>query len=156
PSRRGPRRARSTRAARRGPRGPRCIASRTARSAVRQRTPDGPRILRHGKSLFRRDPACLEAAHALTEQFQAPGKLVPAGEYAALEGAPAVAAAIDRHVRIRLFPQPGDGPLEIASSLGAGPASVCSLDRREGRLEGAASPVLAACVAELALGGHEG
>jgi phosphomevalonate kinase len=39
---------------------------------------------------------------------RAPGKLFLAGEYAVLDGAPAVVAAVDRHVEVRLTLRPGE------------------------------------------------
>ena len=44
----------------------------------------------------------------------APGKLVLSGEYAVLEGAPALVTAIDRRARIR-FEQSGTGPLLLSA-----------------------------------------
>ncbi len=58
----------------------------------------------------------------------APGKLVLLGEYAVLEGAPAVVAAIDRRARVRVRPADGDrwrvvapGLLEGAVAVSLGP-----------------------------------
>jgi phosphomevalonate kinase len=46
----------------------------------------------------------------------APGKLFLTGEWAVLRGAPAVVAAVDRVVRVRLDVVPGDGALVIESA----------------------------------------
>ena len=67
----------------------------------------------------------------MTRVFRAPGKLVLVGEYAVLDGAPAVVAAVDRGVACAVSPAPdrrietpGDARFARATleTLGAPPA----------------------------------
>lgn len=45
----------------------------------------------------------------------APGKLVLCGEYAVLDGAPAISAAVDRRARVRLHESADDGTVEVTT-----------------------------------------
>lgn len=57
----------------------------------------------------------------VTVEASAPGKLILLGEYAVLDGAPAVVMAVDRRARVRLSPAPGrpDGEIRVhAPDLG--------------------------------------
>ncbi len=62
----------------------------------------------------------------------APAKLVLIGEYAVLDGAPAIVAAVDRLVRVELSPAPMDAPRpwSIRSDLGGGQASSLTFDEQ--------------------------
>lgn len=60
-------------------------------------------------------------------RFHAPGKVVLVGEYAVLDGAPAIVAAVDRGVEVEVFPAPvrtvqapGDGRYAEAALSAAG------------------------------------
>jgi phosphomevalonate kinase len=55
-------------------------------------------------------------------RVSAPGKLVLLGEYAVLEGAPAVVAAVDRRARVTALPAPGGRWQVAAPGLTDGPA----------------------------------
>lgn len=52
---------------------------------------------------------------AIAHPVQAPGKMMWLGEYAVLDGAPAIVAAIDRHVRVTF--EPGGSGLRLTSNL---------------------------------------
>ena len=52
---------------------------------------------------------------AIAHPVQAPGKMMWLGEYAVLDGAPAIVAAIDRHVRVTF--EPGGLGLRLTSNL---------------------------------------
>ncbi len=79
----------------------------------------------------------------------APGKLVLCGEYAVLEGAPAIVLALDRRAQVTLTPRGGDGWLVDAPTLGIHGAN--------GRLDGCGemrwSGIDAATVTRLSLVG---
>jgi phosphomevalonate kinase len=62
-------------------------------------------------------------------ESRAPGKLVLLGEYAVLEGAPALVAAVDREVTARELPPTGGAPVLVA--LGAD-RQILALDRSRG------------------------
>jgi phosphomevalonate kinase len=81
--------------------------------------------------------------------FQAPGKLLLAGEYAVLDGAPAVVAAVDRYATVRVRPPHDASTVHIASVAGGGQPISCTVELKTGRLTGDASPVVAACMAIL-------
>jgi phosphomevalonate kinase len=55
---------------------------------------------------------------AIAHPVQAPGKMMWLGEYAVLDGAPAIVAAIDRYVRVGF--EPGGEGLRLASNLWEG------------------------------------
>jgi phosphomevalonate kinase len=63
-------------------------------------------------------------------EAHAPAKLVLIGEYAVLEGAPAIVAAVDRLVRVSLTPGATDAPRpwSIRSDLGGGQAGTLAFD----------------------------
>lgn len=54
-------------------------------------------------------------------QASAPGKLVLLGDYAVLEGAPALVMAVNRHARVRIGPLAGGACEVMAPDLGLGP-----------------------------------
>lgn len=58
----------------------------------------------------------------------APGKLVMAGEYAVLEGAPALVLALDRRARVRAMRRAGDGLVVAAPDIGVREARACLRD----------------------------
>jgi len=62
---------------------------------------------------------------------RAPGKLVLTGEYAALCGGPALVAAIDRHVELRLRWGPGPGPVVVESRAENGRWVIADPEREE-------------------------
>jgi phosphomevalonate kinase len=59
----------------------------------------------------------------ITVEATAPGKAVLIGEYAVLEGAPAIAMAVDRHARIRIESCASDQCQVRAEQLGIAPVS---------------------------------
>lgn len=59
-------------------------------------------------------------------EASAPAKLVLVGEYAVLEGAPALVAAVDRRVHVTLTPSP-DASWHVSSDLGGGRSAVLDL-----------------------------
>lgn len=70
-------------------------------------------------------------------EARAPGKLILFGEYAVLEGAPAVVAAVDRCAQVAVSPRE-EGPWIVTSDLGAGQR--WPLAARGGRLVAAGDP----------------
>lgn len=79
----------------------------------------------------------------------APGKLVLCGEYAVLEGAPAIVLALDRRAQVTLTPRPDEGWLVDAPALGIHGAN----GRLNGRGEMCWSGVAAAAALQLRLVG---
>jgi len=72
-----------------------------------------------------------------TLAFRAPAKLVVAGEYAVVEGAPALVLAVDRHVEVTLAEAPTGSGVRLTSDLPGQGATVFDLARPA---EGDASP----------------
>lgn len=102
----------------------------------------------------------------MTFEVLAPGKVVLVGEYAVLDGAPAVVAAVDRGVRCAVAPSdllaietPGDDSFVRAALAGAPPAKYRFSDWNPTRLRskpglgGSAAAVVAATLAASAAGG---
>ncbi|MDF1702969.1 MAG: hypothetical protein P1V36_17615, partial [Planctomycetota bacterium] len=74
-------------------------------------------------------------------EARAPAKLVLMGEYAVLEGAPAIVAAVNRLVRVELVPAPKSpeaaGPWTVATDLAGGQEAALRCDA-DGALESGA------------------
>jgi phosphomevalonate kinase len=69
-----------------------------------------------------------------------------AGEYAVLDGARAIVAAVNRSVQVRLRSAEAEASLSIATVPPDGVAATCRIDRRSGRIHGAAAPIVSACL----------
>ncbi len=61
----------------------------------------------------------------------APGKVLLFGEYAVLEGAPAIAMAVDRRASVRVAPRPGSASIARAIGFDADP---CEFESSSGRI----------------------
>jgi phosphomevalonate kinase len=81
---------------------------------------------------------------AVVVEASAPGKLFLLGEWAVLGGAPALVAAVDRRVHVRLTAAGGRGPLVIESLAEGVRSTVASLGEPAGGDAGAVAAAVAA------------